>query len=266
MRVFESTSRIDLPDRHVAVCGDWHGSVGWMRSVARALQRSAPEVKTVLHVGDWWMDLNASDSIFRKAGIDRIIVTLGNHEPWGTLTPLLNAHPGEAIRVSEVTWVLPRPFRMTIGGRRFLSAGGAASVDREWRTEGRDWWPDELITDADVEAAKRGGLADVLLTHESPEPSPVPEVSRILSENSMGLSEDARAVSMASRERVSAVWDATRPALMFHGHMHAYGQGTHDDGRRVISLGADGQEGNLALLDLDHLTVEVPPLRDVRGY
>ncbi|ANG84649.1 metallophosphoesterase family protein [Microbacterium aurantiacum] len=266
MRVFESTPRVDLPDLHVAVCGDWHGSVGWMRSVARALQRTAPQVKTVLHVGDWWMDLNASDSICRKAGIDRIIVTLGNHEPWAAITPLLNAHPGKAIRVSEVTWVLPRPFRMTIGGREVLSVGGAASVDREWRTEGRDWWPEELITDDDVETAKRGGPADVLLTHESPEPSPVAEVSRILAENPLGLSADARAASTASRERISAVWEATRPPLMFHGHMHTYGQGTQDDGRTVISLGADEQAGNVALLDLDNMTVEMPALREIRGY
>ena len=60
---------------------------------------------------------------------------------------LFDAHPGQAIRVSEVTWLLPRPARLRIGGRKILSLGGAASVDREWRVPGVSWWPDEVITD-----------------------------------------------------------------------------------------------------------------------
>lgn len=32
---------------------------------------------------------------------------------------------------------------ITVGGCETLSLGGASSVDRAWRTEGRDWWPEE---------------------------------------------------------------------------------------------------------------------------
>nr|BFF09694.1 hypothetical protein GCM10025699_09970 [Microbacterium flavescens] len=37
MRVLESAARLDLPDRRVAVCGDWHGNVGFLRTLAPAI-------------------------------------------------------------------------------------------------------------------------------------------------------------------------------------------------------------------------------------
>ena len=57
----------------------------------------------------------------RRSGIERILVTLGNHEPYNEYTPLLEAHPGRAIRVSQFVWLLPRPWRLEIHGREILS-------------------------------------------------------------------------------------------------------------------------------------------------
>ena len=264
MKALETTRTITLPDTRVAVSGDWHGNWTWLSTLAPAITKLAPDVKTVLQLGDWWMDRYVSDRIFTDAGIERVYVTLGNHEPWGQITPLQREHPREAIRVSEVTWLLPRPARLQIGGREILSLGGASSVDREWRTEGYDWWPDENITHAHVDAALRGGPADVMLTHESPADSPVRKVREILRTNPLGFPEQARIESTLSRKMVSTVWDATRPNLLLHGHMHIPDAGTTDDGRRVISMGCDGQQGNLAFLDLGTLELETPTLREIR--
>lgn len=79
----------------------------------------------------------------------------------------------------------------------------------------------------------------------------------------MGFPEGALIESAASRARVSQVWDIVRPSLLMHGHMHAPGDGITDDGRRVVSFGCDGQQGNLAFLDLRTLTLEIPTLRQV---
>ena len=222
------------------------------------------DVTPILQLGDWWMDPAASDRILLDAGIEHVFVTLGNHEPWEQLSPLLAAHPEQAIRVSQVTWILPRPYRFRVGGREVLSLGGAASVDRAWRTEGLDWWPDERITDEHVAAARAGRRADVMLTHESPADTPVPAVRGVLRDNPHGFPPEALVESASSRDRVSAVWDAAAPALLLHGHMHTPGMGTTVDGRRVVSLGADMQEGHFALLDLETLSVEVPTLREIR--
>jgi hypothetical protein len=47
--------------------------------------------------------------------------------------------------------------------------------------------------------------------------------------------------------------------------MHIPGAATADDGRRVISMGCDGQQGNLALLDTRTLELEIPSLRALRA-
>jgi|GEM_PF-679013 len=265
MKALETTSTITLPDTRVAVCGDWHGNFAWLHTLTPAITLLAPDVKTIFQLGDWWMQTGVSDRIFADAGIERVYVTLGNHEPWGEIAPLQHAHQGEAIRISEVTWLLPRPARLQVGGREILSLGGAASVDRQWRTEGVDWWPDENIHGVHVEAAIAGGPADVLLTHESPAGTPVRQVREILRTNPLGFPKAARLESAVSRKRVSRVWDEVRPELLMHGHMHTPGAGTAGDGRRVISMGCDGQQGNLAILDLRHLSLNIPSLREIRA-
>lgn len=251
---------VDLTVERVAVCGDWHGDLSWVRALAQAIRAIAPDVTTILQLGDWWMDLAESDRIFMDAGIERVYVTLGNHERWGEITPLLDAHPGEAVRVSQVTWLLPRPARLRLGGREFVSLGGAASLDEEWRYPGRDWWPDEAITDQHIADAIAGGPADVMLTHESPARTPVAEVQRVLRSNPIGFPDSALIKSAASRVRVAEVWDAVRPSLLLHGHMHVAGTGITDDGRQVTSLASNGRQGHFAILDLPTLTLETPAL------
>jgi hypothetical protein len=264
LRTFEYATEISIPERRVAVCGDWHGNYRWMDIVARSVRSLAPDVTTILQLGDWWMDPDTTDEALDGTGIERIYVTLGNHEPWDQITPLFDAHPGCAVRVSKITWLLPRPARLTIGGRSVLSLGGAASVDRAWRQEGVSWWPDEEITKEHVAAAVAGGPADLMLTHESPARTPVRAVREILRTNPMGFPDDALAVSAVSRDRVAEVWDAVHPELLAHGHLHVPGGGMTEDGRRVASFGQDGQQGNVGFLDMKTLRIETPSLRQIR--
>ncbi len=236
----------------VAIAGDWHGSSAWATKMIRAIHNGHPEVTTVLHLGDFWSStamLVAVDRACNESGIERVLVTLGNHELWGTLTPMLDAQPEEPIRLSQRVLALPRPYRFWIGETSVLSLGGAASVDRGWRIPGKEWWPDECITDAMVEEAIAGGPVDAMLTHESPAGSPVPAVRRVLRTNPLGLTRQARDESRDSRIQVSRVWDAVRPRNLFHGHMHVVGGGRMDDGRRVISLGCNEQAGNVVVWD-----------------
>ncbi|WP_101845311.1 metallophosphoesterase [Zhihengliuella sp. ISTPL4] len=265
MKALEHKTSITLPDQRVAVCGDWHGNIGWARTIARVLPYLASDVTTLLHLGDWWMPEAEIDEVFAETDIDRILVTLGNHEPWDQIGPLLDEHPGQAVRVSKLTWFLPRPARLTIGGRRVLSLGGAASVDRQSRIEGLTWWPDEAITDDHVAAAIAGGPADLMLTHEGPAGTPVRPVREILRTNPHRFPAAALEASAASRARVAEVWNAVRPELLAHGHMHVPGGGRTDDGRRIASLGRDGQEGNLGILDMATLKMATPSLAIIRG-
>lgn len=264
LTALEYATEIFLPDTRVAVCGDLHGNFRWLDIVARSVQTLAPGVTTMLQLGDWWMDPGATDEAVHGTGIERIYVTLGNHEPWPQVTALLDAHPGAAVRVSEITWLLPRPARLTIGGRSVLSLGGAVSVDRAWRQEGVSYWKDEEITREHVAVAIAGGPADLMLTHESPAGTPVRAVQEILRTNPFGFPDDALADSATSRARVAKVWNIVYPELLIHGHMHAPGGGQTEDGLRVASLGQDGQQGNFGFLDMQTLRIETPSLRRIR--
>jgi hypothetical protein len=146
-----------------------------------------------------------------------------------------------------------------------LSLGGAASVDRQSRIDGLTWWPDEAITDEHVADAIAGGRADLMLTHESPANTPVRPVREILRTNPHGFPKAALEASAASRARVSEVWDAVRPELLAHGHLHVGAGGQTADGRRVASLGREGHEWNLGILDMSNLRMATPSLAILRG-
>jgi hypothetical protein len=102
-------------------------------------------------------------------GVD-IWITPGNHEDWGRLTTMWASpeNVGQPLQLTDHVRVLPRGCRFELGGRSFVSLGGAPSVDLDRRTVGKDWWAEEAITPEDVELVVEGGHADVMLAHDAP--------------------------------------------------------------------------------------------------
>lgn len=270
MHVRAAVETFDLPDTRVWVAGDWHANTGWVQMAFRAMGRHDAQITTVLQMGDYGFshagaDTSPIDGWANEAGIERVLVTFGNHEDWRRITKAQAQAPGQAIQVSDVVWLLPRPFRLRIAGHSVLSLGGASSLDKAYRTPGRDWFPDELITEEMEEAALAGGPADVLLTHESPEDA-VPEVRRILATNPNEFPDEALAVSAAQRARVQRVQDGVGAALHLHGHMHEYGELERENGSRVISLDKDRWAGNLGVLDMMDLSFDPLSMAAIRGW
>lgn len=131
------TSAPHLSETHVGVAGDWHGNIVWIQRAIPAFHRVFPDVKTLLHLGDFGLYRdrggkgfrNAVDYWCKRTGIERVLVTPGNHEDWDWLEQLFAVHPGEPVQVSEVIWVMPRAYRFELGGASLMSFGGAGSVD-----------------------------------------------------------------------------------------------------------------------------------------
>jgi hypothetical protein len=248
------------PSGRVAIAGDWHGNLPWVHSAIPRLHRQAPDVTTIFHLGDFGLFptpagrefLTTVDDVSAVAGIERVWVTPGNHEHWGELTHQFSTHPGEVVQLSRAVWVLPRGYRFTVGGKRWMSFGGAASLNLGWRTQGQEWRNLEAPTDNDVRAATAEGPVDVLLTHETVNGG-TREVKSILAENPMGWGPTALDYSAASRRRVTQVWEAAHPTVLAHGHIHIKGEIELADGRRVYSLGSNGRAGNLAVLNVETL-------------
>ena len=59
---------------------------------------------------------------------------------------------------------LLREYRWTWHGRTWLALGGGVSLDKAGRAKGRDWWPQEEITDDQERAVIDAGHANVMVT------------------------------------------------------------------------------------------------------
>jgi hypothetical protein len=86
---------------------------------------------------------------------------------------------------------------------------------------------------------------------------------RQVSPNPMRWSADALDYSASSRHRITRLWHVPTPKPLRHGHVHSADDITLDNGRRVTSLGCDGQHRNVGVLDLEDLSwnwLPGPPL------
>jgi hypothetical protein len=262
----------------VALMGDVHGNRQW--TSARLMSLGERGIRTVLQVGDFgvlWPDnagkkfIREIDKVCGRYGVDEIRVVPGNHEGWGSLkqrwdNPKNRAVDGSLLplQITDHITVLPRGHRFEIDGRTAVALGGAPSLDYAERTEGRNWWPSEIIEPADVAHVIAGGPTEIFLSHDAPgSPFATPKVRRIIETNPMGWPREALEYAKVGRERVTEAFVSTQPHLAVHGHFHVSDQATvripgasHDT--RVISLDCDGRAGNVRLLDLETLTDPAP--------
>jgi predicted phosphodiesterase len=229
------------PER-LLMAGDWHRNADWALKVIDYASREGVDV--IVHCGDFgfWVDDNQTrnylDSMEKLLAEKRIALLWvdGNHEDHSRL----NALPlDNGVRpISEHITHLPRGYRWEWHGQTWMALGGGHSVDRKWRTEGVNWWPEEHLSRVDVSRAADGGAVDVIVSHDCPSGVDIP-----------GLivdgwpPEDAEA-NDAHREVVAVVVDGTNPSTIFHGHYHVkyFGERPLPGGgtTRIVGLDCDG--------------------------
>lgn len=258
----EVAKTFDLPDTSVVVAGDWHGNQDWIGLALPAAARTG--ARTMLHLGDFGFWPGESKHLLKSLdywasrglghpGVDRILVTRGNHEDWGDLDRVFAEAPGSAVRVSARVWVLPRGFRFTIGNRSFLSFGGAASIDFAARAAGKTWWLSEIATVLEAEQAASSGEVDVLLTHDVGGVRGF-RVKKTIARRAGDWSATADVYATYSRYLVDSVLLGTHPRIHLHGHYHVRDSAIQalrgTEFVQVESLAMDGQPGNMIVLDL----------------
>jgi len=247
-------------ERVVAIAGDWESKAASVAAVLALIVRTAPEVRTILHLGDLRYEapkivdgkmrsssfLGDLDALLDEHGIDRLLLTPGNHDWWEQLHAEFLRHPGRPYRIATRIWALPRGFRFRIGSTEFMSFGGAASLDKG---PGRSGWSEhEVPTDSEVIEAVKRGTVDVLLTHETPDAS-TPAVDAI-TRRSKSWPPDRLAASAASRRLITDLITGVQARLTFHGHMHVSGEAQGPSQRSIYSLNVAGAPGNVGLLDV----------------
>lgn len=261
---------IGTNDSHIGTAGDWHGDARW---ALHALDIFAQHrIRTILHVGDFGIWPGEGGAKFIRK-VDRkladlgqiLIVTPGNHEWYDRLDEIAASGDGMK-RLTPRIIFLPRGYRWVWRGWKFMSLGGAPSIDFDRRKRGVSWWPQEAITMGDVyrirEDVEAKGTVDVMITHDAPKN--VVAIEEAIKGNPYGFSEKGIKYAEEGRELLHAAWEVAQPELLFHGHYHIpVDEVIKGDGfqTRIVGLDREFQHGNLASLSLDDLTVTLLPLR-----
>ncbi|HBA73604.1 MAG: hypothetical protein A2X82_18910 [Geobacteraceae bacterium GWC2_55_20] len=186
------------------VTGDLHG--GETASHITSSNFSGKQGDIVLCMGDlggvWYHDYHTNEEhrrqedYFLESRLRKRFLWMavdGNHENFARLFgggfPLLEIFGGRAYKIREHVYYMKRGEVFNIEGKTFLAFGGAMSRDknpgmvpnaygkmRPWpgRTEGVNWWPEEVPGPEDLENAYRnldkvGWKVDYVLSHTCPE-------------------------------------------------------------------------------------------------
>lgn len=108
----------------------------------------------------------------------------------------------------------PRGNRFTWDGVRFMTFGGAYSIDKAYRRPGTSWWPEETITPEEVASAGTGKV-DILLSHDLPAGIDMRAIMQHRGFDYRNIPD-----SEQNRRRLREVCDVVRPDYLFHGHYH----------------------------------------------
>lgn len=241
----------------VLLVGDTHGNSAWWRNVVvpAALAHGADQIVVLGDFGYWpatgknFVDL-VSRSPVEVAFLD------GNHENH----PLLRAHAqaaasqagtpdGAPIRLKGSLSYLPRGARTNWAGTSVAVLGGARSPDRQLRTPGYSWFPEEAVTAHELEAVISRGHADILLTHDAPLCAPVP----VRTGDDIPFAWRSEMPNLhAHRKLIEEALDGVKPHMLIHGHFHVHWKATleRDWGICMITgLAHDSAPtGNMAVL------------------
>jgi hypothetical protein len=201
----------------VLLAGDWHGNPAWAETCFEVAGTEG--CRWVLQLGDFglwpgreddWLD--HVNRLADGSGTELVWID-GNHENHDALDRWRpHADADGLVRMRDrVRWA-SRGSRWAWSGTRFGALGGAVSMDRFLRRSGVNWWPQEAVSQEDVDRLGDGPL-DVLVTHAAP--STVDRPHRRLP-----VPEDIIADAVQVRARLDQAVRRTRPRLVVHGHYH----------------------------------------------
>lgn len=208
----------------VLLVGDVHGDAGWLIEEVIPTAKGAGAI-CIIQLGDfgffwpgeshWWDQVSKA---LIDAGID-LFPFDGNHENFEGLKQAKAFGARLPVTVAPRIHYLPRGYRWTWNGNVFMTLGGAYSIDKWARLEGYSWWPEEEITQEDVDRAVSGGHVDVILSHDVPWGIYVPGVHNPANPGDIPA-------CVPNRMKLLEVTEATTPKLLVHGHYHVRYQDT----------------------------------------
>lgn len=168
----------------IYITGDTHGALEIDKAVdffhAETQKQPLTKKDFLIVLGDvgvCW-DNGKNDAYVRKTLQELPVSTLwidGNHENFGMLNEYAESdwNGGTVQEIEPDIIHLMRGQVYEIEGKNFFTFGGAFSTDRALRTEGVDWWEEELPSEEEYEQGLRtleaaNSKVDFILTHTAP--------------------------------------------------------------------------------------------------
>lgn len=142
-----------------------------------------------------------------------IYFVCGNHENFDLLYkyPIVEINGGKAHKIRDNIYHLIRGEIFTFGNKKILAFGGANSIDKHIRKEGKSWWPQEIPTEIEMNnarnnLAKYNNKVDYIITHTGH--------NRVLSDLFGNYQEDK------TSDFLSEIYHTVEYTHWFFGHMH----------------------------------------------
>lgn len=248
------------------IAGDTHGD---LKSIEHKIEMAVKHgVQRIVVLGDfglWWgfegVDFLDTINAKLKAANRQLFAIPGNHENHELWDALYEHGPKSHGWAYARTHVLlaPKVLDFVWGGKQFMVAGGAVSIDKDYRLKyerekgEKIWSPNEQLTDAQVDeilatrfnrlVSKSAPRVDYLLTHDCSDRTPwhgrlKPDID-----------------SQIHRQRIDKVLGAVQPKVHFHGHMHTrydwMNRVSGDDYTQTYGLECNRDVDSWGILDLD---------------
>ena len=240
--------------------GDSHGNTKSICSaLALAQELKIPRILQVGDLGIWPEEegrlyLNAIDTASKDTGV-RFDFIDGNHEDHDQLDVYdreseRNADGSVRVRPYVNWW--PRGSTTVIEGRSVAFLGGAVSVDRFARKEGKSWWPQEDITSSQLDRfyANTPNPVDILVTHDAPACIPMRSTG--------AYPPSLLRASYDTRLLLDKAVKHAKPKLLCHGHWHLRHYTTSNlRGFRFKTLGVGDESllDGVCIIDLRDLSI-----------
>ena len=204
----------------VMIVGDLHGNWGPLNTL---MNKKRPDI--VLQCGDfgWWPQWTIKKSTlyshhqeWSHKGLKvpedcKLYWCDGNHEQYSDLQQYQD---GTIHEMYDRVFYGSRGATLELpDGRIVLFAGGASSIDRDNRTPGYDWFPEENICRGDLDRMLSHDHVDILISHTCP-----------VSFDVRGVASSDKAHD-SSRYALEEVLQKYNPSQWFFGHYHKAQEG-----------------------------------------
>ena len=212
----------------ILLSGDSHCDINHLKAISARMEKFECDKAFVLGDFGWWpKDKQGKKFIEACSKLDFPIYFLrGNHEDCEDLEkheeyPDFNDE-GFIVTAPNVFYA-PTGFRWKWDGVKFLSVGGAYSIDRRYRTKFISWFPQEIITQEDMKKIQVTDISlktemDVILSHDAP--AGVDMAMEFACQFGDMEAFDLNPGTETNMRRLRWACDWWKPSHLYHGHWH----------------------------------------------